>query len=294
MASSQIDVSGAGARAIFAFMPFRSPFCSRTPVPWSWCAALSLMAFFSSCTPGGMSNGGKTPVDYQDPLHPQYMATPTVLNFPDTARVFLEDEDYAQFQDDLLGFLESNNENDFARHFGDYYIPETFENDSIFDMYVTMWGRWDSIGVSTRLDHWTLLYASPFYEGDVYDVSLAEIDLRHHVVFQKRWTGNYKNFGRTLGERYPGASISYMDTTYVDAAGDTVLRRHITAQTQRLLYAMRAHGKEGASDYIMWLNDGWQMVPAVVQVMDSAAVVDAQAHRDMHGTLPELPAVSGR
>ena len=187
------------------------------------------MAFFSSCTPGGMSNGGKTPVDYQDPLHPQYMATPTVLNFPDTARVFLEDEDYAQFQDDLLGFLESNNENDFARHFGDYYIPETFENDSIFDMYVTMWGRWDSIGVSTRLDHWTLLYASPFYEGDVYDVSLAEIDLRHHVVFQKRWTGNYKNFGRTLGERYPGASISYMDTTYVDAAGDTVLRRHITA-----------------------------------------------------------------
>ena len=60
-------------------------------------------------------------------------------------------------------------------------------------------------------------------------MAIAEVDVRHHMVFEKRWTGNYRNFGRTLGERYPGST---MDTTWVTAAGDTVLRRHITAEAR--------------------------------------------------------------
>ena len=257
-----------------------------------WCTALML----AGCGDGVLSQGdGWAASDYQDPMHPQYMATPTVVNFPDSARVFLSEEEYAEFREDLFGFLESNNESQFERHFGKYYIPETFKNDSIFDLYVTMWTRWDSIGVSTRLDHWTLLYASPFFEGEIYDVCLAEIDLRHHVVFQKRWTGNYRNFGRTLGERYPGATISYMDTTYVEAGGDTILKRHITAQTRRFLYGVRAHQPDSIRTAgIKWLNDGWQLVPDVVAIMDSAAVTSAQEHQVEFGTLEERPRVSGR
>jgi hypothetical protein len=249
---------------------------------------------WTSCGDGALGSS-QTPTDYQDPLHPQYMATPTVVMFPDTARIFLENDEYQEFQQDLQGFMESNNESQFERHFRDYYIPETFTNDSIFDLYVTMWNRWDSIGVRTRLDHWTLLYASPFFAGDIYDVGLAEIDLRHHMVFEKRWTGNYKNFGRTLGERYPGATISYVDTTYVDAAGDTIFKRHITAQTRRLLYAVRSHSVDSIRTAgTKWLNDGWQAVPDVVAVMDSAAVAQAEAHRNAHGILPAKPIVSGR
>lgn len=248
------------------------------------------------CSCGSSGQGGlqSSHGDYQDPLNPQYMATPTVLHFPDTARVFLAPSEYAQFKEDLFGFTDSNNQGEYNRHFKDYYIPETFESDSIFDLYVTMWWRWDSIGVTTRLDNWALHYVSPFYEGPVYDVALAEVRLRHHMVFQKRWTGNYRNFGRTLGDRYPGASIEYMDTTYVDLAGDTVLKRHITAETDRLIYAVRPHDPAGIGTGIRWLNDGWQMVPSVAAVMDSAAVAQAEAHRDAHGVLPNRPKVTGR
>lgn len=258
------------------------------------CVVTLFALCWTSCADDSLGTS-TAPTDYQDPLHPQYMATPTVVTFPDSAQVFLQDSDYAQFKEDLLGFMESNNESDFERHFRDYYVPETFTNDSIFDLYVTMWGRWDSIGVRTRLDHWALLYASPFFEGDIYDVSLAELDLRHHMVFEKRWTGNYKNFGRTLGERYPEATLSYMDTSYVDAAGDTILKRHITAETQRLIYAVRAHEPDSLrTPGIKWLNDGWQAVADVVAIMDSAAVAQAEAHRDLFGTLPVKPLVTGR
>ena len=222
--------------------------------------------------------------DYQDPLHPQYMATPTEVHFPDSALVYLTDEDYAQFKEDLFGFLDSNNGGRYKSHFQDYYIKETFATDSIFDMYVRMWGQWDSIGVSTRFDHWKLLYSSPFFEGEVYDVALAEVELRHHMVFQKRWTGNYKNFGRTMSERYPGASIEYMDTTFVDVQGDTVYRRHITAETQRLMYAARAHEDDTTrGGGIRWLNEGWNAVPTVAEVMDSSAVAKVLEHRASFG-----------
>ncbi len=222
--------------------------------------------------------------DYQDPLHPEYMATPTVLHFPDSALVYLSDEDYAQFKTDLFGFLDSNNGGRYESHFRDYYLKETFVTDSIFDMYVRMWGQWDSIGVSTRFDHWKLLYASPFFEGEIYDLALAEVELRHHMVFQKRWTGNYKNFGRTMSDRYPGASIEYMDTTFVDAQGDTIYRRHITAETQRLLYGARAHESDTSRDGgIRWLNEGWALVPSVAEVMDSVAVAQVMEHRATYG-----------
>ena len=276
-------------------MPSSVPFHSESTVIRAALAGLGFIVLFGFARCTDAAGGSESPADYQDPLHPQYMSTPTVVTFPDSARVFLEEAEYSEFQDDLFGFVDSNNQSEFAKHFKDYYIPETFTNDSIFDLYVTMWNRWDSIGVSTRLDHWTLLYASPFFEGEIYDVALAEIDLRHHMVFQKRWTGNYKNFGRTLGERYPGARISYMDTTYVDAQGDTVLRRHITAETRRLLYAVKAHSPDSIrSAGVKWLNDGWQAVPDVVAVMDSSAVAAAEAHRDENGTLPARPVVTGR
>lgn len=259
--------------------------------------ALVIGACFG-CTQG---DGPYIPKDYQDPLHPQYMATPTELTFPDSGNVHLAESDYVQFKKDLLGFLESNNERDYVRHFGNYYVPETFSldssltfNDSIFNMYVTMYNRWDSIGVSTRLDHWSLRYASPIFEGSPYDVGIAEVELRHHMVFEKHWTGNYKNFGRTLGERYPEADISYLDTTYVDATGDTVFRRHITAETTRLLYAVREHAAQGEEpSNFKWLNDGWQRTEMSL-VMDSSAVALADAHRDSLGTLPYRPKVTGR
>lgn len=249
------------------------------------CVFLSLA--FAGCD--GMSNSsgfGNGPAigDYQDPLHPEYMATPTKVHFPDSALVFLSEENYSEFKEDLFGFMDSNNGARYAEHFSDYYIAETFTTDSIFDMYVRMWGQWDSIGASTRFDHWSLLYCSPFYEGEIYDVALAEINLRHHMVFQKRWTGNYKNFGRTLGDRYPNGSIAYMDTTFVDVEGDTIYRRHITANAQRLLFAARAHDSDTTrGGGIRWLNEGWQTVPSVADVMDSAAVTQAFRHRESFG-----------
>ena len=242
---------------------------------------------------GSGSNSGAAYGDYQDPLHPEYMATPTEVHFPDSALVYLSEADYAAFKKDLFGFMDSNNEARYTEHFKDYYIPETFGTDSIFDLYVRMWGQWDSIGVSTRFDHWTLLYSSPFFEGEIYDVALAEVKLRHHMVFQKRWTGNYKNFGRTLSERYPGASITYMDTTYLDTEGDIIYKRHITAEAQRSLYAARASSSDTTREGgIRWLNEGWQSVPSVANIMDSSAVTSAWKHRDEFGYIATLRADS--
>ena len=244
---------------------------------------------------GAYGTSGAGVGDYQDFLHPEYMSTPTVVHFPDTAAVHLNAEDYSEFKEDLFGFMRSNNEAEYRTHFENYYIPETFPTDSTLNLYVRMWHQWDSIGVTTRFDHWTLLYASPFEKGEVYDVCLAEVRLRHHMVFQKRWTGNYKNFGRTLGQRYPGGTVVYRDTTYVDAAGDTVLRRHITAEADRWLYAVRAANPDSIRlGGIRWMNDGWQTVPEAAAVMDSAAVAAVEAHCEMYGVLPERPKVSGR
>lgn len=248
-----------------------------------------------ACGSGGQAGTGGEGADYQDPLHPQYMATPTVVHFPEDGFVHMTSEDYAEFQEDLYGFVSSNNDAEYERHFREFYIPETFPTDSLFEMYVRMWGQWDSIGVSTRFDHWKVHYVSPFYRGEVYDIALAEVRLRHHIVFQKRWTGNYRNFGRTLGERYPGATITYMDTTYVDAVGDTVLKRHITAESDRLLYAVRAHTPDDfRQGGIRWINDGWQRLPEVAALLDSASVAQAERHREEYGTLATRPKVSGR
>ncbi len=256
------------------------------------------LAALAGCNGNGTLRSGGTAaegMDYQDFLHPEYMSAPTEVHFPDTAAVYLTEEDYAEFKEDLFGFMRSNNEGEYRQHFENYYIPETFPTDSTLDLYVRMWHQWDSIGVTTRFDHWTLLYASPFEQGEVYDICLAEVRLRHHMVFQKRWTGNYKNFGRTLGDRYPGATIVYRDTTYVDAAGDTVMRRHITAEANRWLYAVRAGSPDSVhKGGIRWLNDGWQAVPEAVAVMDSAAVAAVQQHCEMYGVLAERPKVSGR
>lgn len=231
---------------------------------------------------------------FLDPTHPQYMAGPTVVHFPDAEHVHLNDSDYVAFEGQLRSFLETNNDGEYLAHFRDHYIPETFPDDSIFNMYVRMWGQWDSIGVRNRFDHWAVRYISPFYEGETYDVAIAEVDVRHHMVFEKRWTGNYRNFGRTLGERYPGSEVTYMDTTWVTEAGDTVLRRHITAEAPRFLYAVRGQGDELRGDHICWMNDGWQLVPDVVAIMDSAAVTSAQLHQEQYGTLDNRPQVSGR
>jgi|GEM_PF-1126232 len=299
MGSSQIKLQRSRGQVIFVVM--QSLHNSHTVLRSFSSLTVAIAACFSvalvGCQDGtGSWNFGKEIGDYQDPLHPQYMATPTVLHFPDSAgSVYLEEEDYAAFKEDLFGFMDSNNQSEYERHFRDYYIPETFPTDSVFELYVRMWGQWDSIGVSTRFDHWRLLYSSPFYEGEVYDIALAEVELRHHMIFQKRWTGNYKNFGRTLGERYPGARIQYLDTTYVAAAGDTIYKRHITAEAERLLYAVRKHGAEDEDGGgIRWLNDGWQLVPSVVAIMDSSAVAKALAHQSEFGTLKERPRVSGR
>lgn len=262
-----------------------------------WCMTpMVLLVGLTACTDPSDPGGDAPDPDevYLDPTHPSYMSGPTRTHFPDTAKVFLEPEEYVAFQSQLRGFLETNNEGEYERHFRDFYIPEVFPSDSVFDIYVTMWWRWDSIGVTNRFDHWTLRYVSPFYEGPTYDMAVAEVDIRHHMVFEKRWTGNYRNFGRTLGERYPGATISYMDTSYVDAAGDTLLKRHITAEASRLLYAVRGNGDSLRGSDIRWLNDGWQLVPEVVALMDSAAVAQLDDHQQQFGTLENRPKVSGR
>ncbi|RPG80168.1 MAG: hypothetical protein CBC74_000430 [Crocinitomicaceae bacterium TMED114] len=231
---------------------------------------------------------------YLDPTHPEYMAGPSVVHFPHDSLVHLESGDYAEFKQQLQRFVESNNDGQYRTHFEEHYIPETFPTDSVFELYVRMWGQWDSIGVRNRFDHWAVRYISPFEIGEVYDVALAEVDIRHHMVFEKRWTGNYRNFGRTLGQRYPGADITYRDTTWVKANGDTMLRRHITAEAERFLWAVRDHGDNGRGDKLCWMNDGWQLVPDVVAIMDSAAVMQVQDHQAEFGTLLTRPQVSGR
>ena len=42
------------------------------------------------------------------------------------------------------------------------------------------------------------------------------------------------------------------------------------------------------------MNDGWQLVPDVVAIMDSAAVTSAQLHQEQFGALDNRPQVSGR
>ena len=238
---------------------------------------------------------GSTIETYLDPTSDEYMSGPTQVFFPDSAVVFLEDKEYLAFQTRLQGFLESNNEGQFRSHFEDYYVPEVFTPDSLFELYIRMYNQWDSIGVQNRLDRWTLRYVSPFFEGELYDVAIAEVDIRHHMVFQKRWTGNYRNFGRTLGQRYPGGQMVYMDTSFVQHNGDSIYRRHITSEATRLVYALRGHGDDPLRPRdIRWLNDGWQTMQPIVEIVDSNAVAAANLHRDEHGVLPQRPLVTGR
>ena len=108
----------------------------------------------------------------------------------------------------------------------------------------------------------------PVCTGSVYDVAIAEVRMRHHQVFQKRWTGNYRNFGRTFAQRYPGATIEYMDTTW------SKTRRHRPPQAHfrgddRFIYLVRGHADSTHDDRIRLLPDGWQLSPEVLALMDS-------------------------
>lgn len=232
---------------------------------------------------------------YLDPTGPTYMTGPTRVHYCGPEDVHLSDAEFEAFQGQLQGFLETNNTGEFRRHFTDFYVPETFPTDSLLDLYVTMYFRWDSIGVTNRFDHWWVRYVSPFAEGETYDVALAEVRMRHHQVFQKRWTGNYRNFGRTLSQRYPGATIEYMDTTYVEAYGDTALHRLISVEADRMVYLVRGHGTDSIHDTrIRLLNDGWQLSPDMSLVMDSAAVAFVEDHQRQFGRLEDRPIVTGR
>lgn len=261
---------------------------------------LSLAACLcTGCEEGSPEGAGLTVAEDQvaerlDPTSDQYMSGPAILSFLDPSNIHLDSAEFQSFRSQLTGFLETNNTSRFEEHFENYYIPETFSSDSVKGMYIRMWQQWDSIGVTNRFDRWSVRYISPFFEGDPYDVAIAEVDLQHYMVFQKHWTGNYRNFGRTLGQRYPEGNITYLDTTFVTSAGDTVFRRYITAEATRLLYAARNGETEAGTQDIRWLNDGWQMMPEIIAVMDSVAVASADAHRDSLGTLASRPIVSGR
>lgn len=301
--------------AIFAAMKPDSSALRLNPLRQGWAFLGGLALLFAGCLDGssgeamptgGAENGvqdstvfwpGRPSLDddpFVDPVHPEYMAGPTVVHYPEEVNIHLTPVEFSAFKGQLQSFLETNNDGQYREHFQNHYISETFPTDSVFELYVRMWGQWDSIGVRNRFDHWAVRYISPFEEGDVYDVALAEVDIRHHMVFEKRWTGNYRNFGRTLSERYPGAEVTYMDTTWVNDKGDTLLRRHITAEAARFLYAVRGHDENGRSSRICWMNDGWQLVPEVVSLMDSASVAAVEAHQSKFGTLESRPRVSGR
>lgn len=262
---------------------------------------LVCMALLIGCSdPEGhqASEGDGAPVfdeTYLDPMGPNYMTGPVQIHYSGPENMHLEDSEFRELKSQLQGFLESNNESEFERHFRDFYIPETFPTDSLLELYVRMYFQWDSIGVSNRFDNWWVRYVSPFAPGEVYDVAIAEIHMRHHQVFQKRWTGNYRNFGRTMSQRYPGATIEYMDTTYVDANGDTALHRLISADVDRMIYFLRGHESDSLHDArIRLLNDGWQLSPQMAELMDSAAVAFVEDHQRQFGTLQERPLVSGR
>lgn len=266
----------------------------------AWIPGLIGVLLLSGCTQPQGSQSGKgeaAPVydeTYLDPTGPSYMTGPTRVHYPDLSDVHLQDEEYAEFQSQLFGFMESNNKGEFERHFRDHYIPETFPHDSLLDLYVRMYFQWDSIGVTNRFDHWWVRYVSPFAMGAVYDVAIAEVRMRHHQVFQKRWTGNYRNFGRTFAQRYPGATIEYMDTTWVEDNGDTVLHRLISVETDRFIYLVRGHADSTHDDRIRLLPDGWQLSPEVFALMDSTAVATVEEHQRQFGKLEDRPKVSGR
>jgi hypothetical protein len=232
---------------------------------------------------------------YLDPTGSTYMTGPTRVHYCGPEDIHMSDAEFEAFQGQLQGFLETNNSGEFRRHFTEFYVPETFATDSLLDLYVTMYFRWDSIGVTNRFDHWWVRYVSPFAEGDTYDIALAEVRMRHHQVFQKRWTGNYRNFGRTFEQRYPGATIEYMDTTFVEANGDTALHRLISVEADRLVYLVRGQGTDSIHDTrIRLLNDGWQLSPEMSLLMDSAAVAFVEDHQRQFGRLEERPTVTGR
>ena len=246
----------------------------------------------------GQHGGGETlPIydnAYLDPTNPEYMAGPPRIHYPALTDVHLSEEEFAQLKSQLHGFMESNNEGEFERHFRDHYIPEIFPHDSLLDLYVQMYFRWDSIGVTNRFDHWWVRYVSPFATGKAYDVALAEVRMRHHQVFQKRWTGNYRNFGRTFAQRYPGAVIEYMDTTWVEDTGDTILHRLISVEADRFIYLLRGHADSTHDERIRFLNDGWQLNSEMTALLDSAAVAMVEEHQRQFGKLEERPIVSGR
>lgn len=232
---------------------------------------------------------------YLDPTGDAYMTGPARVHYGQEEDIHLTDSEFEAVKSRLQGFLETNNGSEFERHFTEFYIPETFPSDSILNLYAKMYFRWDSIGVTNRFDHWWVRYISPFAEGDTYDVALAEVQLRHHQVFQKRWTGNYRNFGRTLGQRYPGGTIEYMDTSYVEANGDTALHRLISVEAERMIYLVRGHGTDSIHDTrIRFVNDGWQLNPEMLELMDSAAVAFVEDHQRQFGLFDDRPIVSGR
>ena len=232
---------------------------------------------------------------YLDPTQPNYMSGPAQIHITGPENIYLEDEELEEFKVRLRGFLETNNNGEFERHFREFYIPESFPTDSLLDLYATMYFRWDSIGVTNRFDDWWVRYISPFAEGELYDVALAEISFSHHQIFQKRWTGNFRNFGRSFKTRYPRFPIKYMDTTYVEENGDTALHRRISVDAERTIYLLRSHETDSLHDSkIRFLNDGGQNLPQLAEFMDSAAFAFVEDHRRQFGIFVEEPVESER
>ena len=106
---------------------------------------LAGMALLIGCT-GTEANADSaekdTPVfdeTYMDPTGPNYMTGPVQIHYSGPENIHLEDGDFREFKSQLQGFIESNNDNEFERHFRDFYIPEVFPTDSLLDLYVRMY-----------------------------------------------------------------------------------------------------------------------------------------------------------
>ncbi|MDG2425532.1 MAG: hypothetical protein P8M07_02990 [Flavobacteriales bacterium] len=213
-----------------------------------------------------------------------YMQGSTSFEVSDTAKIHLAPMEESNVVGGLRNFFETMNAGVYENYIGNMILPESFGNDSLRDLAITLSYRWDSLGISNRTDDITVNYIAPLLPGTHYDMTLVDFSMTQTILFANHWTGNHRNSVRVLQRRYPGTEVDDIDSVWVNNHGDSIRRRALAVTVNSTMYGARrpASSELFNAGQFFWMIPGSEYQPGVWEVMDTLQLDSLMAHRQMH------------
>jgi hypothetical protein len=213
-----------------------------------------------------------------------FMQGRTSFEVSDTAEIHLAPMETSNVVGGLRNFFETINAGVYENYIGNMILPESFGNDSLRDLAITLSYRWDSLGISNRTDDITVNYIAPLLSGTHYDMTLVDFSMTQAMLFANHWSGNHRNSVRALKRRYPGAEVDDINSVWVNNRGDSIRRRALAVTVNSTMFGARrpASSELFNAEQFFWMIPGSEHQQGVWEVMDTLQLDSLMAHRKMH------------